>query len=109
MSVKVTPDNVQSELLESPVPVLADFYSDSCLPCKRLSPVLAELEAEYGEAIRVAKINAAVNPGLAERFSIRTVPTLVFYARGEERGRRTGMTGKEDLREILNHILEESK
>ncbi|MFR4393092.1 MAG: thioredoxin family protein [Ruminococcus callidus] len=57
MAARVTQDTFRKEVLEAEGLVLADFYSDSCIPCKRLSPVLAELEEAYGDALKVAKIN----------------------------------------------------
>ena len=61
MAVKVSIDNFENEVLKSEKPVLADFYSDSCIPCKMLSPVLSQVESEYQDRIKVAKINVNFN------------------------------------------------
>ena len=68
MAVRITAENLEAEVLNSTVPVLLDFYSDSCIPCKRLSPVLAELEEEYGGRFKLCKVNVNANPPLSEQY-----------------------------------------
>ena len=57
MPAKITAAEFDSEVLGVSVPVLADFYSDSCVPCKRMSPILSQLESEYADKLKVVKIN----------------------------------------------------
>ena len=109
MAVKITAENLEAEVLNSPVPVLLDFYSDSCIPCKRLSPILAELEEEYGDRFKLCKVNVNANPPLSEQYGVLSAPTLIFYSAGAEQQRKTGFVGKEALREMINRILEDSK
>jgi thioredoxin/thiamine biosynthesis protein ThiS len=109
MSVKITSDNFDAEILESSVLVLADFYSNSCLPCKRLSPVLAELEEEYGERLKLCKISADINQELCETYHVLSAPTLLFFKGGVLQERRSGFVGKDALREIINQMLMEGK
>lgn len=109
MAVRITAENLEAEVLNSTVPVLLDFYSDSCIPCKRLSPVLAELEEEYGGRFKLCKVNVNANPLLSEQYGVLSAPTLIFCSNGEERQRRSGFAEKEALREMINQILEDSK
>lgn len=109
MAVRITAENFGTEVLGSSAPVLLDFYSDSCVPCKRLSPVLAELEEEYGGRFKLCKVNAGANPDLSEQYGVLSAPTLIFCSAGKERLRKTGFEGKEALREIINQFLEDSK
>lgn len=109
MAVRITAENLEAEVLNSTVPVLLDFYSDSCIPCKRLSPVLAELEEEYGGRFKLCKVNVNANPPLSEQYGVLSAPMLIFCSNGEERQRRSGFAGKEALREMINQILEDSK
>ena len=88
MAARVTQDTFRKEVLEAEGLVLADFYSDSCIPCKRLSPVLAELEEAYGDALKVAKININFDLPLAEQYEVQAAPTLIFFKNGEEQDRR---------------------
>lgn len=78
MPQRVSKDNFQSEVLATDTLVLADFYSDSCIPCKRLSPVLFEIEKEYDGKLKIAKINVNFDSELASEYEVRTAPTLVF-------------------------------
>ena len=83
-------------MLEAEGLVLADFYSDSCIPCKRLSPVLAEL--------KVAKININFDLPLAEQYEVQAVPTLIFFKNGAEQDRRRGLVKKAELQEIIDSL-----
>lgn len=82
MAVRVNTENFEQEVLNSDKLVLTDFYSDSCIPCKRLSPVLSELEKEYGDSLKVVKVNINFDSVLMKNtkfrhhqqlFSLRTV------------------------------------
>lgn len=104
MAVKVTNENFDSEIIKSELPVLADFYSDSCIPCKMLSPVLSQLEAEYSEKIKIAKINTNFNTELVDKFEIQAAPTLVFFKNGEEVERLRGAVKKDDIKNIIEKL-----
>ena len=80
-------------MLEADGLVLADFYSDSCVPCKRLAPVLAELEETYGDALKVVKVNINFDLPLAEKCEVTAAPTLIFFKNGAEQDRRRGING----------------
>mgnify|MGYP000296749500 CR=1 FL=1 len=85
--------------------VLADFYSDSCIPCKRLSPVLAELEEAYGDALKVAKININFDLPLAEQYEVQAVPTLIFLPKTEQsRTDAEVWSKKAELQEIIDSL-----
>ena len=102
MAARVTQDTFRKEVLEAEGLVLADFYSDSCIPCKRLSPVLAELEEAYGDALKVAKININFDLPLAEQYEVQAAPTLIFFKNGAEQDRRRGLVKKAELQEIID-------
>lgn len=106
MVVKVSAENFEEDVLNSQTPVLVDFFSDSCLPCKRMSPVLAELWEEYDERFKLCKVNVNANLPLAEQYGVLSAPTLVFFKDGAEQARKIGFLGKDALREIINQILE---
>lgn len=91
-------------MLEAKGLVLADFYSDSCVPCKRLSPVLAELEEAYGDALKVVRININFDLPLAEQYEVQAAPTLIFFQNGAEKDRRKGLVKKAELMEIINSL-----
>ncbi len=94
----------QKEVLEADGLVLADFYSDSCVPCKRLAPVLAELEETYGDALKVVKVNINFDLPLAEKCEVTAAPTLIFFKNGAEQDRRRGLVKKAELTEIVENL-----
>ncbi|MDD6097604.1 MAG: thioredoxin family protein [Oscillospiraceae bacterium] len=103
MAVRVTEENFNSEVLEVSGIVIADFYSDSCIPCKRLSPVLAEVEEENPD-VKLVKMNVGFDRSLAEKYEVQAVPTLIFFKNGTEAERTRGTVKKADITEILNKL-----
>lgn len=91
MSVRANKDTFESEINEAGKLVIADFYSDSCVPCKRMSPLLAETEEENPEGIKLVKLNINFDGETAQKYNVTSVPTLVF-SRTEQK--------KQDLREL---------
>ena len=84
---------------------LIDFYSDSCVPCKRLVPVLAKLVEKYGDQIFVGKVNVAYEEGLVEEYKVMSAPTLIFLKEGEQIQRLTGAKKVAELEEIIDQNL----
>ena len=97
MAVRVNQDNFEAKVLQSEKPVLFDFYSDTCIPCKRMAGLLGDLEEEYEDKIHVYKINVNYDEKLAEQYQVMSVPTLVFLVNGEEKSRLTGAAGKDEI------------
>ncbi|EKC79671.1 thioredoxin, partial [human gut metagenome] len=87
--------------------LLADFYSDSCIPCKRLSPVLFELEKEYEGKLKIAKINVNFDSELASEYEVQAAPTLVFFKNGEEKERLRGAVKKSEIIEVTEKLIKE--
>ncbi|MBA4389147.1 MAG: thioredoxin [Verrucomicrobia bacterium] len=80
--VQITSANWKSEVLDSQVPVLVDFWAEWCVPCKAISPVLDELSDEFLGKIKIAKVDVDQNRQLAGQFGIRSVPTLLLLKGG---------------------------
>lgn len=97
MAARVSADNFEAEVLKADGIVLADFYSDSCVPCKRLSPVIAEIEEQFGDKAKFVKININFDADIAEKYEVRSVPTVVFFRNGEELSRLGGTVKKADI------------
>lgn len=101
MAIRVSADTFEPQVLNAEKITLVDFYSDSCVPCKRLSPVLAELEDQYADEIKFVKININFDAALAEQYEVQSVPTIVFFKNGKEVSRLNGALRKN---EIAAHI-----
>ena len=97
MPTRISETEFNSEVLESELPVLADFYSDSCIPCKRMSPILSQLETEYADKIKIVKINTNFEKELVEKYSIQAAPTLILFKNGEEVSRIRGAAKKDEI------------
>ena len=85
--------------------VLLDFYSDSCIPCKKLSPILGEIEEEYAGKVSVYKINVAYEKKLVAEYQVMSSPTLILLRSGEMLDRISGIQKKDDLTKWLDEYL----
>ena len=101
MSVRANADNFAEAIQEGLV--LADFYSDSCVPCKRMSPLLAEIEEEHSD-VKLVKVNINFDSNLAEAYAVQSVPTLILFKDGVEADRIRGAAKKAEILEKINQI-----
>lgn len=105
MALRVNQDNFEEKVLQSDKPVLLDFYSDTCIPCKRMAGPLGDVEDEYEDKIHVYKVNVNYDGALAEQYHVMSAPTLVFLVNGEEKSRLVGAAGKEDIVKLFENNL----
>jgi thioredoxin 1 len=101
----VTDATFDAEVLQSPLPVLVDFFATWCGPCKRLAPTVAEIAREHAGKVKVVSIDIDGNPDSAVRFGVTAVPTLVFFKGGKEAGRLLGAVSKEKITDPLSRLL----
>lgn len=96
-TVHVNEENFQSEVLASPQPVVVDFTAAWCGPCKLLDPVVKQLAQEWGEKVKVVKLDVDSNPNLAMQYQVMGVPTLILFVNGEPTQRLTGYQPKDRI------------
>jgi thioredoxin 1 len=102
---EVTEATFDTVVLQSPLPVLVDFWAEWCGPCKWLSPVVEEIAAEQAGKLVVVKVDADANPGLSRRYSALSLPSLLLFEGGAERTRIVGAMPKRRLLAELGRFL----
>ena len=101
MEYTFTVANFEEEVLNSPLPVLVDFYADWCNPCKMMAPTVAKLAEAYEGKVKVGKINVDENRELAKQYRILSIPTVVLFENGEALKRHSGVLMEDELKEWI--------
>jgi thioredoxin len=103
--VKLIQENeFDAEVVQSPLPVVADFYATWCGPCKRLSPLLDKLAGPLADKIKFVKINVDEAPQLSRRFDIQAIPALIFFKQGKVVDQLMGLPSKDALKTRLENF-----
>ena len=104
-AVAVTDQNFDSEVLQSTVPVLADFWAAWCGPCRAIAPAIEEIATEWGGRLKVVKVDVDENQEIAERYGVQSIPTLLLFKDGKAVERLIGAYPKQAmLAKIKNHL-----
>ena len=102
---QLTDANFDEEITGASEPLLVDFWAEWCGPCKMIAPILEEIADEHSDRIRVAKLNVDENLGVARRFEVMSIPTLILFKDGAPQLRLVGAKGKGQLVQELQPFL----
>ena len=98
----VTDATFEPDVLKSDVPVLVDYWAEWCGPCKAIAPLLEEVAKEYGDKLKIAKVNVDENQNLAKKYNVRAIPTLMLFKDGNVQASKLGMMSKPQLTAFLD-------
>lgn len=97
MAERIHAEDFNEKVLQSEVPVLVEFYGDSCIPCKKLAPVLAEVEESLEGELKIYKVNVNFDADLADQHQVMASPTLLLFKEGKKVGSKQGVLKKQEL------------
>ncbi|MFI5368913.1 MAG: thioredoxin [Spirochaetia bacterium] len=103
--VTVTTSNFDSEVVQSTVPVVADFWAEWCGPCKMIAPMLRELATQYKDKIKIAKIDVDAQVELAQQFNIVSIPTILVFSKGKVVKQQIGAVPRQALEKMIKEVL----
>lgn len=93
------------QIIQSPTPVLVDFFATWCGPCRMMHPILEELHAKMGDKVRIIKIDIDNNEALARKYVVQSVPTLMIFKNNKLEWRASGVHSAADLERLLEAYL----
>ncbi|HTY86801.1 MAG TPA: thioredoxin [Candidatus Acidoferrum sp.] len=102
--IALTGENFAQQVLQSPVPVLVDFWAEWCGPCKMIAPLLDELADEYEGKVKIGKVNIDEQQALAAEYGIRAIPTLLLFNKGQVADQIVGARSKRDFKTSLDRV-----
>ena len=92
----------EEEVLKSDIPVLVDYWAEWCGPCKMIAPILEEISAEYGDKLKIGKLNIDENPNTPPKYGIRGIPTLMLFKGGNVEATKVGAVSKSQLTAFID-------
>ena len=98
-------DSFQTEVIESTIPVLVDYWAEWCGPCKMIAPILDELVKEYEGKLKIAKLNIDENQEIPSKYGVRGIPTLMIFKDGNPEATKVGALSKSQLTAFINSTI----
>jgi thioredoxin 1 len=103
--ITIDQNNFQKSVLDSPKPVMVDFWAPWCGPCRAVAPVVEELAKEYSSKAGFAKVNVDESPILASQYGVMSIPTIIIFKDGKPAEQVIGYKPKNDLKKLLDNVL----
>jgi len=103
--IEITDDTFESMVINSDKPVLIDFWATWCPPCKMIAPYIEEMAGEYDGKAKICKLDVDHNQQVAQKYGIRSIPTLLFIKDGEVKEQVVGAQPKEQLKARLDNLI----
>ncbi|MCK6553688.1 thioredoxin [Candidatus Binatia bacterium] len=101
----VTDANFKQEVLDSPIPVLIDFWAEWCAPCRAIGPIVEELATEFEGKLKVVKLNVDDNPQTPTQYGVRGIPNLILFKGGTVQTQIVGLRPKAELVQAVNQVI----
>ena len=95
----------ETEVVNSELPVLIDFWAEWCDPCKEIAPILDEINNEMDDKIKIVKINIDKNPNIPNKYGVQSIPTLIIFKKGEVIGTKVGACIKSELISWIETVI----
>ncbi|MGC9374468.1 MAG: thioredoxin [Bacteroidales bacterium] len=105
MTVEVNDSNFEEVVIKSDKPVIVDFWAEWCGPCRMIGPIVEELSEDYKDQVVCTKLDVDSNPGIASKYGIRNIPTVLFFKDGEIVDKQVGAVPKSNLERKLKPLL----
>ncbi|MCX6255431.1 MAG: thioredoxin [Bacteroidia bacterium] len=105
MALEVNDGNFDELVIKSDKPVLVDFWAEWCGPCRMIAPIIDEISSEYSGKALVVKCDVDNSPGVAARYSIRNIPTVLFFKDGKIADKQVGAVPKNNFVSKLNALI----
>ena len=103
--INFTDQNFQTEVLDSKTPVLVDFWAEWCSPCRIVSPIVEELATEYGEKLKVGKLDVDANGQTAQNYGVMSIPSLIVFKEGKAIKTMIGAQSKDNFKREIDSVL----
>ncbi len=103
--IDVTDQTFEAEVLQSDKPAIIDFWAEWCAPCRQISPIIKDLAEQYGDQVKIVKMDIDSSPGTAGKYGVRGIPTILAFKGGEVVQQIQGARPKRDFEEMIQGLL----